>query len=327
MVEGGDQVAVAGQLLRPGGVLGPHPARPRGEKDDREPLSPAGHRGVDDRAAAGPRDAVDQETGQADPAGEGLGDRPRLALRASQIPGPRDARRALLRRVPELDHDRAPVVRIGGEALGAERVGPLHHPGADREGARRLGEDGHGEGPGGHRAGGDQAGAGQRSRQGQPPAGPPRRSAGTSPQQGREGERRGDGGAGQDRQHLPADPHDAQHDRRRYEDRPRRDGDGPAGGRGEPARHQQRDGAQQDEDFRKGQEQPRDGFGHPAMLGAGPAPPHRARVAADCDRGGNREPRTGGRPATAGGGGSPPVVVPRHIALRRRAHVRRGPAA
>lgn len=232
MVEGGDQVAVARQLLRPGGVLGPHPARPRGEQDDREPFSPTGHRGVEDRTAASPRDAVDQEAGQADPAGEGLGDGARLLLRASQVLSPLGAGWALLRGVPELGHDRAPVVRIGGEAFGAERVGPLRHPGAHREAARRLGELGHGEGPSRHRAGGDQTGAGQRSRQGQPPAGPPRRSAGTASQQGREGERRRQGGAGQDRQLLPADPHHAQPGRGRHEHRPRPDRDGPAGGRG-----------------------------------------------------------------------------------------------
>lgn len=92
VVEGGDHVAVAGQFLRPGGVLGAHSARPGREQHDGEPPSSAAHRGVEDRTAAGPRNTVDQETRQADFAGEGLGDGARLVLRASEVLGPLRAR-------------------------------------------------------------------------------------------------------------------------------------------------------------------------------------------------------------------------------------------
>lgn len=257
---------------------------------------------------------VDQEAGQADLAGEGVGNGARLLLRASEVPGSPRARGALPRRVPELDHDRAPVVRIGGEALGAARVGPLHHAGADREAARRFGEHGHRKRPGGQRAHGDQADAGHGRRQSRPPPGPPRRSAGT-PDRTRHGEQRREGGAREHRQHLPAEPHRTQHDRGQEDDRPRRRRDACADGGRKPARHHQRDGTQQDKAFQRGQVQPRDGLGHPAILGAGCLRPHRTQVALACDL--SRSPgtslcdrgRTGGTPRTsadAGGGGESP---------------------
>lgn len=234
---------------------------------------------------AGTRNTVDQEAGQADSVGEGIGDGARLVLRASEVPGPLRACGALLRGVPELDHDGAPVVGIGSEGLGAAWVGPLRHAGADREVARRFGEHGHGKGPGGHRARGDQADAGHRPRQRQPPAGPPRRPAGTASQQGGQGERRREGGTCQYRQHLPADPHHTQHYRGQHENRPGRRRDAWAGG-GEasappPARRQH------GKKFQRGHGQSRDDLGHPAILGAGDALPHRSRVAIVCDRGRN----------------------------------------
>ena len=204
-------------------AVGTHSARPGREQHDREPFAATGHRGVEDRMGAGTRDAVDQETRQADLADESVGNGTRLVLRASEVLGPPRACRALPGGIPELDHHRALVVRIGGEGLGAAWIGPLHHPGADRETARRLGKPGYGKGPGGHRAGGHQAEAGHRSRQRQPPSGPPRRPAGTASQQGGEGEWQRDGSACQYRQHLPADPHHTQHDRGQCENRHRRD--------------------------------------------------------------------------------------------------------
>ncbi len=284
MVQRGHQVAVAGEFLRPGGVLGAHPARPGREQHDREPFAAPGHRGVEDRTAAGVRDTVDQEVRQADAAGEGGGDGARLVLRAPEVLGPRRTGGALLRGVPELDHDRAPVGRIGGEGLRPLLVGPLQHPGADRELARGLGEHGDGEGPGGHRTAGDQPGAGQRSRQRQPPAGPPRGPAGPAPPQGSEDEGQDEGGAGQDGQQLPAEPGHPQHEHGQEEHRPRRDRGARAGRGGQPAHHHQGEGTQQGKDFQGGHEQSRDDLGHGPIVGAGPPTPHRSRVATRSDR-------------------------------------------
>lgn len=295
----------------------------------------------------GPRDAVDQEAGQAHPAGEGVGNGARLVLRASEIPGPPRARGALPRGIPELDHDRAPVARIGGEGLGTARVGPLHHPGADRETARRLREHRYGESPGGHRARGDQAGAGHRARQRRPPSGPPHRPAGPASQQGREGERQRDGGACQYRQHLPADPHHTQHDRGQQESRPRRDRDAWACSGGSqrattsataPSRASNSGGDMYSPAMISftPPSSGRDTRGH-----IGPRWPSHATAVAVRGRSDVRpQSRPGMSPVRPespsgtpdrrplcdrGSSGTPPAVVPRHAAIRRWAHVLRGP--
>ncbi len=260
VVQRGHRIAVGGEFLRPGRVLGAHPAEARGEQHHREGPAPRGDRCVRHRVPPRGHRAVQGEGRQPGVAGQGVPDRPRLVRGPAEVVGPRTP--GPVRRVPQLGHHGAPVPGLGGGGLRPVGVRPLHRGGAHPVRSGGLGEHRHGQGPGGRGPGRDQHAAEQRRGPRRPPRRPARRTrrAPAEHRGEREGKRQGRGG--QHGHQLPPEAGQG-HGARGGRHRPGRGERGRAAGRGrQPAGRDRSGGGEDEKCLGEGQMQPRDRLGH-----------------------------------------------------------------
>ncbi len=243
MVDGGHDVAVGGEFLGPGGVLGAHTTEPGGEEHHREGAAVLRHRSAGHRVGPGARQSVEQEPGYARVVGQRRRDSARLRLgppeirarRASPCPRPAGYQSCTT-------SGRAPFSPSARERFSTRYVS-FPGPGPPRArttpasacppgNARRPGEVRHRKRPRRHRPRDDERHAHRRPRQRRPPRGPPRRPAGAPCPPPGECERPRDGGRAHHRRELPARPRQGEHGHRAHEQRPEPSAAGPRHRRG-----------------------------------------------------------------------------------------------